>query len=73
MVGKMPNKNLCNSHHGLFIPHHTQSQACLIGARSPFFLSHRALFLSCTRLVIEIFAYAFVYFMSVFTARLYTP
>lgn len=73
MVGKMPNKNLCNSYHRLFIPHHTQSQACLIGARSPFFLSHRALFLPCTIPVIEIFAYAFVYFMSVFTARPYTP
>ena len=73
MVEKMLNKNLCYSYHRLFIPHHTQSQACLIGARSPFFLSHRALFLSCTRLVIEIFVHAFVYFMSVFTVRLYTP
>ena len=73
MVEKMLNKNLCYSYHRLFIPYHTQRQACLIGARSPFFLSHRALFLSCTRLVVEIFVHAFVYFMSVFTVRLYTP
>ena len=73
MVGRILNKNLRYRYQRLFIPHHAQRQACLIGAGSPCFLSHRALFWSCTRLVLETFVHAFVYFTSVFTARLYTP